>query len=120
LHWLHTVSTRLLTWCYAHKRRGCEAMAAAGILADYRGCAVHDFWKSYFDYDGDHALCNSHRLRELTFLWEEQNQKWAKTMIDHRLAIKQAVATARAAGLTALPPAFVSGNAVDSRMIRTE
>lgn len=105
LHWRHTVSTRLLTWYYAHKRRGCEAMDAAGILADYRGCAVHDCWKSYFDYDCDHALCNAHLLRELTFLWEEQNQKWAKVMIDHLLAIKEAVATASASGLTALPPA---------------
>ena len=103
LHWLHTVSTRLLTWYYAHKRRGCEAMDA-GILADYRGRAVHDCWKSYFDYDCDHALCNSHLLRELTFLWEEQDQNWAKDMMDHLLGIKAAVATARAVGLTALPP----------------
>jgi transposase len=104
LHWLHTVSTRALTWYYAHKRRGCEAMAAAGILPEYRGCAVHDFWKSYFDYDCNHALCNSHLLRELVFLWEEQTQQWAQDMIDHLLAIKDAVATASAAGLTALPP----------------
>jgi len=104
LHWLHTVSTRLVTWYYAHKRRGCEAMDAAGILSEYRGCAVHDFWKSYFDYGCDHALCNGHLLRELVFLWEEQTQKWAKEMIDHLLGIKEAVATACAAGLTALPP----------------
>lgn len=104
LHWLHTVSTRLLTWYYAHKRRGCEAMDAAGILSEYRGCAVHDFWKSYFDYGCDHALCNGHLLRELVFLWEEQSQKWAKAMIDHLLAIKAAVATAGAAGMSALPP----------------
>ena len=105
LHWLHTVSTRLLTWYYAHKRRGTEAMDAAGILSEYRGRAVHDFWKSYFDYDCDHALCNGHLLRELIFLWEEQSQKWAKAMIDHLLAIKEAVATASATGLFALPPA---------------
>jgi transposase len=105
LHWLHTVSTQLVTWYYAHKRRGCEAMDAAGILSGYRGCAVHDFWKSYFDYGCDHALCNGHLLRELVFLWEEQTQKWAKEMIDHLLGIKEAVATACAAGLTALPPA---------------
>jgi transposase len=104
LHWLHTVSTRLLTWYYAHKRRGRKAMDAAGILVDYRGCAVHDFWKSYLHYDCDHALCNGHLLRELVFLWEEQSQKWAKAMIDHLLAIKDAVATAGAAGLSALPP----------------
>jgi transposase len=105
LHWLHTVSTRLLTWYYAHQRRGRKAMDAAGILPSYRGRAVHDFWKSYFDYDCDHALCNGHLLRELIFLWEEQSQQWAKAMIDHLLSVKEAVATARAAGLTALPPA---------------
>lgn len=105
LHWLHTVSTRLLTWYYAHKRRGREAIDAAGILADYRGRAIHDCWKSYFDYDCDHGLCNGHLLRELIFLWEQQSQKWAKAMIDHLLVIKEAVATASAAGLTALPPA---------------
>jgi len=105
LHWLHTVSTRMLTWYYAHKRRGAVAMDAAGILPEYRGRAVHDFWKSYFDYDCDHALCNAHLLRELTFLWEEQSQKWAKSMIDHLLAIKAAVATASMASLTALPAA---------------
>jgi transposase len=104
LHWLHTVSTQRVTWYYPHKRRGCEAMDAAGILSGYRGCAVHDFWKSYFDYGCDHALCNGHLLRELVFLWEEQTQKWAKQMIDHLLGIKEAVATACAAGLTALPP----------------
>jgi transposase len=104
LHWLHTVSTQFLTWYYAHKRRGCEAIDAAGILPEYRGVAVHDCWTSYFDYRCDHALCNGHLLRELVFLWEEQTQKWAKDMIDHLLAIKEAVATAGAAGLTALPP----------------
>jgi len=105
LHWLHTVSTQFLTWYYAHKRRGCVAMDAAGILPGYRGCAVHDFWKSYLDYDCGHAFCNGHLLRELIFLWEEQNQKWAKSMIDHLLGIKDAVDTARTAGQTALPDA---------------
>ncbi len=103
LHWLHVVSTRALTWYYAHKRRGCAAMDEAGILANYRGRAVHDFWRSYFDYACDHALCNAHLLRELTFLWEEQSQQWAKGMIDHLLAIKEAVAVASANGMDALP-----------------
>jgi transposase len=103
LHWLHTVSTKLVTWYYAHKRRGSAAMDAAGILPKYRGRAVHDFWKSYFDYDCDHALCNAHLLRELVFLWEEQKQAWAQEMILHLLGIKAAVATACAAGRIALP-----------------
>jgi transposase len=105
LYWLHTVSTRWLTWYYAHKRRGREAMDAADILPDFRGRAVHDFWDSYLKYDCKHAFCNAHLLRELIFLWEEQNQKWAKVMIDHLLAIKAAVDTARGAGISALPDA---------------
>ncbi len=103
LHWLHTVSTRWLTWYFAHTRRGREAMDAAGILPRFRGRAVHDFWPSYLQYDCDHAFGNAHLLRELIFLWEEQNQTWAKTMIDHLLDIKTAVDTARGAGLAALP-----------------
>jgi transposase len=109
LHWLHTVSTQFLTWYYAHKRRGRAAMDAAGILPGYRGCAVHDFWESYLDYDCGHAFCNGHLLRELIFLWEEQNQKWAKSMIDHLLGIKDSVDTARTAGLAALPNADLDG-----------
>jgi transposase len=103
LHWLHTVSTRWLTWYFAHPRRGREAMDAADILPDFRGCAVHDFWSSYLTYDCDHAFCNAHLLRELIFLWEEQGQAWAQTMIDHLVAIKTAVDTARQAGQSALP-----------------
>jgi transposase len=102
LHWLHTVSTRFLTWYYAHKRRGREAIDAAGILPDYQGRAVHDFLPAYLAYDCDHAWCNAHLLRELVFLWEQQGQKWAKSMIDHLLGIKEAVDTARLAGLDAL------------------
>ena len=102
LHWLHTVSTRWLTWYYAHKRRGRDAMAAADILPNFRGRAVHDFWDSYLKYDCAHAFCNGHLLRELIFLWEEQAQKWAKPMIDHLLKIKAAVDTARDSGLATL------------------
>ncbi len=78
-------------------------MNAAGILPRFRGRAVHDFWDAYLTYDCRHAFCNAHLLRELIFLWEEQNQTWAKTMIDHLLDIKTAVDTARGAGLAALP-----------------
>lgn len=109
LHWLHTASTKYLTWYFAHKRRGSEAMDAAGILPNFQGRAVHDFWSAYLKYGCDHGLCNGHLLRELIFLWEEQNQQWAQTMIDHLLVIKEAVDTARNAGLTSLPSADLDG-----------
>lgn len=78
-------------------------MDAAGILPTFQGCAIHDFWKPYFSYDCQHALCNAHLLRELVFLHEQENQTWAKAMIDHLLAIKNAVATARSANFQAIP-----------------
>ena len=105
LHWLHTVSTHLLTWYFAHDKRGKEAMDDAGVLPDFKGRAVHDFWAPYLKYDCDHALCNAHLLRELVFLWEEKDQAWAETMIGHLLAIKTAVETARQDGESALPAA---------------
>ena len=102
LHWLHTASTPCYTWYFVHKRRGSEAMDAAGILPDFNGFAVHDFWSPYLKYGCKHGLCNGHLLRELIFLWEEQKQQWAKVMIDHLLEIKTAVDSARNDGLTAL------------------
>ena len=103
LHWLHTVSTPVLTWYYAHKRRGRVALDAAGILPTYRGRAIHDCWSPYFEYDCAHGLCNAHLLRELVFLWEVHAQKWARAMNTHLRAIKKAVETARSAGLSVLP-----------------
>jgi hypothetical protein len=40
LHWLQTISIRWLTWDFAHKRRGREAMNAANILPNFRGLAI--------------------------------------------------------------------------------
>ena len=77
--------------------------SAAGVLPEFNGRAVHDFWDSYLKYDCDHAFCNAHLLRELIFLWEEQKQAWAKDMIDHLLEIKATVENARLADVEALP-----------------
>lgn len=103
LYWLHTISTKTATSYFAHEKRGRLAMDAAGVLPAFVGVAVHDFLNAYFLYDCDHGLCNAHLLRELKFLWEEQNQSWAKTMADLLLAVKAAVEAAVAAGMTALP-----------------
>jgi transposase len=105
LHWLHTVSTPLLTWYFAHQRRGREAMDAAAILPNFEGRAVHDFWSPYLKYGCDHAFCNAHLLRELIFLWEVQGQDWAKNMVDHLVAIKKAVDTALTSGINGIPDA---------------
>ncbi len=42
---------------------------------------MHDHWDPYFTFEEClHALCNSHILRELTFVFEVQKEKWAGRM----------------------------------------
>jgi len=91
LEWLHVASTHNLTYYEAHRKRGGQATADIGILPRYQGIAVHDFWRSYFLYLCRHALCNAHHLRELTAVYELDQQQWAKQLIDLLLDIKMAV-----------------------------
>jgi transposase len=88
LHWLHVASTSQLTFYGVHPKRGTEAMDALGIIGACRQWVVHDHWKPYFSYQEClHALCNQHLLRELKFLWEEQQEVWARQLSDLLLAL---------------------------------
>jgi len=79
--WLHNVSNDRFTYFYPHAKRGCEAMNEMSILPGYQGTMCHDHWKPYFKYGGAHALCNAHHLRELERAAEQDQQKWAESMI---------------------------------------
>ena len=88
LHWLHVASTAQLTFYGVHPKRGTAAMDAFGIIGACRQWVVHDHWKPYFSYpECLHALCNEHLLRELKFLWEEQQEVWARQLSDWLLAL---------------------------------
>jgi transposase len=93
--WLHSASTPNLTYFEIHPKRGSHAMDHMGILPNFKGRAIHDFWKPYFKYHCDHGLCNAHHLRELIFLHEQHGQRWAKNMIDCLIDIKKAVDEAK-------------------------
>lgn len=81
LQWLHVVGNNRLTHYSVHPSRGGEAMDAANILPRRTGWTIHDFWKSYFQYDCAHAVCNQHLLRELRFFAEEKKEQWAGSLM---------------------------------------
>jgi len=88
--WLHSAGNENCTVYYIHDKRGSEAMNDMGILPSFEGCAGHDFWKPYYKYkECAHFLCNSHHLRELTFIDETENHEWAKKMSSLLLQILQ-------------------------------
>jgi transposase len=89
-HWLHVACTGKLTCYHIDEKRGRQALVNFGLLADFRGRAVHDFYSSYHTFgDCTHVLCNAHLLRELTYLHEELDQPWAGEMIELLLEAKQ-------------------------------
>lgn len=80
-NWLHTVGNEELTHYEIHEKRGRQATIDIGILPEFKGIMVHDHWKSYFTYKQcSHALCNAHHLRELRYINEQHNMKWANEM----------------------------------------
>ena len=82
LHWLHVLASDTLTWMGCHPKRGTEAFDALALLQQFKGVLVHDGWMPYKALQCQHALCNAHHLRELTYLLEEQGQAWAGDMIE--------------------------------------
>ncbi|MBK9441054.1 MAG: IS66 family transposase [Comamonadaceae bacterium] len=82
LHWLHVLATETLTWMGCHPKRGGEAFESLALLQLFKGVLVHDGWIPYKALECQHALCNQHHLRELTYLHEEQGQAWAGDMIE--------------------------------------
>lgn len=103
LRWVHVASSQLATLYTIHAKRGQEAMNEAGILLQFQGVAVHDHWFPYFAYEQiTHGLCNTHHLRELTFIHEQEKEDWAKRMKDLLIFSKNEVERYLEQGM--LPP----------------
>jgi transposase len=95
-HWIHVLATPTHT-LYSHStKRGREGFDAAGILPDYSGNLMHDFWGAYDTLENCcHSRCNAHLLRELK-AFIEVGHPWAQGLTSTLLAMKQAAEEARA------------------------
>ncbi|NJN71207.1 MAG: transposase [Nitrospira sp.] len=89
-HWLHVVSNEELT-LYSHSpRRGLEGIRVAGVLPEYSGQLMHDFWGAYDKLEHcEHLRCNAHLLRELKACAEDKH-RWATELSDILVEMKQA------------------------------
>src|SRR3954468_17288159 len=101
LHWLHVACSTRFTSLFCHRRRGTEAIDAAGVLPHVTGTLVHDAFAPYARYPAArHALCNAHLLRELIAVADRSAAHpragadtppgwcWATQVIDALLALK--------------------------------
>ena len=76
--WLHSLSNAEHTLYHIDPKRGYDAIERMGILENYNGVLVHDFWPAYFKLLCNHAMCNQHIVRELTYF--EERYSWAANL----------------------------------------
>ena len=76
--WLHSLSNAEYTLYHIDPKRSYDAIERMGILRNYSGWLVHDFWPAYFRLLCNHAMCNQHIVRELTYF--EEKYSWAASM----------------------------------------
>jgi transposase len=105
--WVHVTCTPTLTHYHVHASRGHKALEAIGILPLFQGISVHDGWRAYWRYGCEHAACNVHVVRELTFLADEEHLRWAADLKAVLLDMKAAADAARSQGLTRVHPVEV-------------
>jgi len=80
-HWIHVHASGDITLKLLHPKRGKEAIRDNNIIPRYGGVLIHDCWASYLTYNHClHGLCGSHLLRELTFIIEANDYRWAKQL----------------------------------------
>ncbi len=80
-HWIHVYSSGDITLKLLHRKRGKEAIVGMDIIPRYGGVIIHDCWASYLSYTHcGHGLCGSHLLRELVFVIDSNQYRWARNM----------------------------------------
>jgi len=79
--YLHVLSNENYTFLYPHAKRGRVAIDEMGVLIEYLGILVTDFYSSYLSLVLIiHAFCCAHLVRELDYSEDRDRQFWAKKM----------------------------------------
>ncbi|MEU8804885.1 IS66 family transposase [Spirillospora sp. NPDC048819] len=118
LAWVHSASTGRYVLLAVRRKRGREAMDAAGVLPGFGGVAVHDGWAPYDTYTAaTHARGNAHLLRDLQAVIDHHQRTagtdswcWAEQAADAIRDMKRLVeaALARDGTLTGLDQATMA------------
>lgn len=121
-HWVHTLSTRLLTLLVVHPRRGVEALVDIGVLPDYDGTVVHDGLTVYDHMaNAAHAQCGAHLIRHLKAVGETPAfAAWTTAMIELLAEANLLAQAAAAAGQADLDAAVADGIEDRYRAILTD
>jgi transposase len=109
LQWVHCARTSKYTLITCHPKRGRKGINDAGVLAGFRGVAVHDAWAPYDTYvKADHQLCCAHALRELAAVADTAGSDadwcWATQAADALVAMQKLVTQAITTGAESLDP----------------
>ena len=79
--WIHVYSAGEITLKFLHGKRGREAIDDIGLIPKYRNVIIHDCHAPYLSYDHcSHGLCGAHLLRDITFIIDAVNPRWARRM----------------------------------------
>ena len=85
LFWVHNSSTDKYTNLTINRKRGFEGIEDNGVLPNFKGIAIHDFWSAYYKFENArHGACDVHILRELNGVIDnEEKQTWASKFKDY-------------------------------------
>ncbi len=76
--WCFVFSNEFFTFLDFNKGRSYDALREIGILNDYNGNIITDFWPIYRKFENiTNSFCNAHLLRELAFVSEIEKRTWA-------------------------------------------
>ena len=104
-HWVHNSSNTEATYQTVSPKRGAIGIEENGVLIDFDGIAVHDCWRSYWDFDCEgHAVCCAHLLRELEGVKTTYpDHNWATEFAGLLMDMKTTKEQALSAGKRSLP-----------------